>query len=51
MKKMKENKMENLIWIIFASIGGIFLIIGLAVFGNIFVITFVKANDFIGLTV
>ena len=33
---MKENKLENLIWIIFASIGAIFVIIGLVVFGNIF---------------
>ncbi len=33
---MKENKLENLIWIIFASIGVIFVIIGLVVFGNIF---------------
>ncbi len=29
---MKENKLENLIWIIFASIGTIFVIIGLIVF-------------------
>ena len=33
---MKENKIENLIWTIFASIGAIFVIIGLAVFGSIF---------------
>ena len=33
---MKENKLENLIWIIFASIGAIFVIIGIAVFGSIF---------------
>lgn len=33
---MRENKLENLIWIIFASIGAIFVIIGLVVFGNIF---------------
>ena len=32
---MKENKLENLIWIIFVSIGAIFLIIGLVIFGNI----------------
>lgn len=32
---MKENKVENLIWIIFAIIGAIFLIIGLIIFGNI----------------
>ncbi len=32
---MKENKMENLVWIIFASIGTIFLIIGVIIFGNI----------------
>ena len=33
---MKGNKIENLIWTIFASIGAIFVIIGLAVFGSIF---------------
>ncbi len=33
---MKENKIENLIWIIFASIGGLFFIIGLFVMYNIF---------------
>ena len=33
---MKESKLENLIWIIFASIGIIFVIIGLVLFGNIF---------------
>ena len=33
---MKENKLENLIWILFASIGTLFVIIGLAVFGNVF---------------
>ena len=33
---MKENKLENLIWIILASIGAIFVIIGLVVFGSVF---------------
>ena len=33
---MKENKLENLIWTIFASIGAIFVIIGLVVFGSVF---------------
>ena len=33
---MKENKLENLIWIIFASIGAIFVIVGLVVSVNIF---------------
>lgn len=33
---MKENKLENFIWIIFASIGAIFVIVGLVLFGNIF---------------
>ena len=33
---MKENKLENLIWVIFASIGAIFVIIGLVVFGSVF---------------
>ena len=33
---MKENKLENLIWIIFAIIGVVFVIIGLVVFGTIF---------------
>ena len=33
---MKESKLENLIWIIFASIGITFVIIGLVLFGNIF---------------
>ena len=33
---MKENKLKNLIWIIFASIGAILIIIGLVVFGSIF---------------
>ncbi len=33
---MKENKIENLVWIIFSSIGAIFVIIGLVVFGSIF---------------
>ena len=33
---MKENKIENLVWIIFASIGAVFVIIGLVVFGSIF---------------
>ncbi len=32
---MKENKLENLIWIIFLSVGAIFFIIGLVIFGNI----------------
>ncbi len=33
---MKENKLENLLWIIFASIGAIFVIIGLVISGRIF---------------
>ncbi len=33
---MKENKLENLIWIIFASMGAIFVIIGLVIFSNVF---------------
>ena len=33
---MKENKIEYLIWIIFASIGAILVIIGLVAFGSIF---------------
>ena len=33
---MKENKLENLVWIIFASIGTIFVIIGLVIFGSVF---------------
>ncbi len=33
---MKENKLESLIWIIFASIGTILVIIGLVMFRNIF---------------
>ncbi len=33
---MKENKLKNLTWIIFTSIGAIFVIIGLFVFVNIF---------------
>lgn len=33
---VKENKLENLIWIIFAGIGAIFVVIGLAISGNIF---------------
>ncbi len=33
---MKENKLENLVWIIFISIGAIFIIIGLILCRNIF---------------
>lgn len=33
---MKESKLENLIWIIFAIMGAIFFIIGLLILGNIF---------------
>ena len=33
---MKENKIENLIWILFASVGAIFVIIGFVVSLNIF---------------
>lgn len=33
---MKESKVESLIWIIFATIGGIFVILGLTLFGSIF---------------
>lgn len=33
---MKENKLENLIWIIFAIVGVVFVIIGLVVFETIF---------------
>lgn len=33
---MKKNKLENLIWIIFASIGAIFVVIGLVTFRNVF---------------
>ena len=33
---MKENKIENLVFIMFASIGAIFFIIGLVALGNIF---------------
>lgn len=33
---MKENKLESLIWIIFASIGAIFVTIGVAVFCGVF---------------
>ena len=33
---MKENKLESLIWIIFASIGAVFFIIGLVIIGSIF---------------
>lgn len=33
---MKEHRLENVIWIIFASIGLIFVVIGLAMSGNIF---------------
>lgn len=33
---MKENKKENLVWIIFVIFGAIFLIIGLVLFKNIF---------------
>ena len=33
---MKENKTENLLWIIFTIIGGIFVVIGLIIVGNVF---------------
>ena len=33
---MKENEVENLMWIMFASIGAIFVIIGLVICVNIF---------------
>ncbi len=33
---MKENKLENLIWILFAICGAIFIIIGVVIFGSIF---------------
>ena len=33
---MKENKIENLVWIIFAGIGAIFVLIGTVVCINIF---------------
>ena len=33
---MKENKVENLIWIIFAIVGAIFVIIGLVLCGSKF---------------
>ena len=33
---MKENKIENFVWIMFASIGAIFFILGLVVCGSIF---------------
>ena len=33
---MKENKSENLLWIIFTIIGGIFVVIGLIIVGNVF---------------
>ena len=43
---MKENKLENLIWIILASIGAIFVIIGLVVFGSVF--NYEKKVDSVG---
>ena len=33
---MKENKVENLIWIIFAIIGAILVVIGFILFGSVF---------------
>ena len=33
---MKDNKTENLLWIIFTIIGGIFVVIGLIIVGNVF---------------
>ena len=33
---MKENKLENLIWIVFTCIGTISLIIGLVIVSNVF---------------
>ncbi len=33
---MKENKLENLVWIIFVGIGLIFVIIGFVMFGSVF---------------
>ena len=33
---MKENKIENLIWIIFTIVGTICVIIGIALFGSVF---------------
>ena len=33
---MKENKVENLMWVIFAIIGALFTVIGLVVSGNVF---------------
>ena len=34
MNTMKENKIENIIWIIFSSIGALLIIVGLAIFVN-----------------
>ena len=33
---MKENKTENLLWIIFTIIGALFVVIGLVIVGNVF---------------
>lgn len=43
---MKERKLENLIWIIFAGIGAIFVVIGFVMFDNIF--TYTNKVDTVG---
>lgn len=43
---MKERKLENLIWIIFAGIGAIFVVIGFVMFDSIF--TYTNKVDTVG---